>query len=173
MIAFESLQGLKGSKYFGTGAYDKLKWIADTKWDLLIIDEAHEGVDTTKTDIAFDFINRKFTLHLSGTPFKAIANSKFRSDQIFNWSYADEQEAKVNWESESRNPYENLPQLNMYTYQLSNMIADKINKQHGAYQYQQQFSIFCKNGKSVGRYRVKYQSHNTKRCKADDPGNNF
>lgn len=128
VIAFESLQGLKGSKYFGTGTYDKLKWIADTKWDLLIIDEAHEGVDTTKTDIAFDFIKRNFTLHLSGTPFKAIANSKFRSDQIFNWSYADEQEAKANWESESANPYENLPQLNMYTYQLSNMIADKINK---------------------------------------------
>lgn len=128
IIAFESLQGLKGSKHFGTGQYDKLKWIATNEWDLLIIDEAHEGVDTTKTDIAFDYINRKFTLHLSGTPFKAIANSKFRADQIFNWSYADEQEAKANWNGESLNPYENLPQLNMYTYQLSNMIADKINK---------------------------------------------
>ena len=59
------------------------------------------------------------------------------------------------------------------TPEYQNRIADKINKQHGAYQYQQQFSIFCKNGKSVGRYRVKYQSHNTKRCKADDPSNNF
>ena len=68
-IAFESLQGLKGSVYFG-GGYDKLKWISDLNWDLLVIDEAHEGVDTYKTDKAFDKINRKYTLHLTGTPFK-------------------------------------------------------------------------------------------------------
>ena len=65
-IAFESLQGLKGSVYFG-GNYDKLKWISDLEWDLLVIDEAHEGVDTYKTDKAFDKIKRKYTLHLTGT----------------------------------------------------------------------------------------------------------
>lgn len=96
-VAFESLQGLKGSIYFG-GQYDKLDWIQKQEWDLLIIDEAHEGVDTYKTDVAFDKIQRKFTLHLSGTPFKAIASNKFRADQIFNWSYEDEQEAKANWD---------------------------------------------------------------------------
>jgi hypothetical protein len=70
-ITFLSLQDLKGSKYFG-GNYDKLRWIAELEWDLLIIDEAHEGVDTTRTDAAFDAIKRKNTLHLSGTPFKAL-----------------------------------------------------------------------------------------------------
>lgn len=128
LIAFESLQGLKGSIYFG-GNYTKLKWIAETEWDLLVIDEAHEGVDTYKTDKAFDSIRRKFTLHLSGTPFKAIASSKFRPEQIFNWSYEDEQEAKANWPAEQgTNPYEKLPRLNMFTYQLSNMIRDTLAK---------------------------------------------
>ena len=57
--------------------FDKLKHVSEIEWDVLIIDEAHEGVDTLKTDVAFDHIKRKFTLHLSGTPFKAIANEKF------------------------------------------------------------------------------------------------
>lgn len=127
-IAFESLQGLKGSVYFG-GNYDKLKWISDLEWDLLVIDEAHEGVDTYKTDKAFDKIKRKYTLHLTGTPFKALAKGKFASDQIYNWSYVDEQQAKLDWdESEegSSNPYEVMPQLNMYTYQVSAMMADEL-----------------------------------------------
>ena len=68
-----SLQDLKGSIRFG-GVYQKLDEVADLTWDVLIIDEAHEGVDTFKTDVAFDHIKRRFTLHLSGTPFKAIAN---------------------------------------------------------------------------------------------------
>ena len=88
-IEFLSLQDLKGSIYFG-GNYDKLKHIKDMHWDLLVIDEAHEGIDTSKTDIAFNRITRNHTLHLSGTPFKALANDKFPQDAIFNYTYADE-----------------------------------------------------------------------------------
>lgn len=125
-IAFVSLQDLKGSISFG-GIHDKLRWIADLKWDLLVVDEAHEGVDTSKTDWAFSRIIRNFTLHMSGTPFKAIANSKFSADQIFNWSYADEQESKKNWDyNKGSNPYDPLPQLNMFTFQLSAMIEEKL-----------------------------------------------
>ena len=127
-IAFISLQDLKGSKFFG-GEYNKLKWVADLHWDLVIIDEAHEAVDTRKSDFAFNNIHKKWTLHLSGTPFKAIAKGQFSDDQIYNWSYADEQQAKHNWDAteESENPYEALPQLNMFTYQMSKMISDVIN----------------------------------------------
>ena len=127
-IAFISLQDLKGSKYFG-GEYDKLKWVADLHWDLVIIDEAHEAVDTRKSDFAFSNIHRRWTLHLSGTPFKSIAKGQFSDEQIYNWSYADEQQAKKNWDStcESENPYEALPQLNMFTYQMSKMVLDVIN----------------------------------------------
>ncbi len=129
-VVFESLQDLKGSIYFG-GNYDKLRWIKDLKWDLLVIDEAHEGVDTYKTDKAFDKINRKYTLHLTGTPFKALAMGKFGENQIYNWSYADEQQAKLNWDEDEEgrsNPYETMPRLNMYTYQLSEMMKGYLEQ---------------------------------------------
>lgn len=127
-IEFLSLQDLKGSIYFG-GKFDKLKEVQDMSWDILVIDEAHEGVDTLKTDTAFDRIKRKFTLHLSGTPFKALANDKFPEAAIFNWTYADEQKAKRDWdESEGNNPYEALPFLNMFTYQMSEIISDEIDR---------------------------------------------
>ncbi|RHW54277.1 DEAD/DEAH box helicase family protein [Lactobacillus bombicola] len=129
-VVFESLQGLKGSVYFG-GDYDKLKWIQELEWDLLIIDEAHEGVDTYKTDKAFNKIKRKYTLHLTGTPFKALARGKFATEQIYNWSYADEQQAKANWDEDnegSSNPYAVMPRLNMFTYQLSEMMEDSLKQ---------------------------------------------
>lgn len=130
MVAFESLQGLKSSVYFSSSnnAVRKLGWIAkeyideDGKkkqgidFDLLIVDEAQEGVDTMRTDRAFRNISRKYTLYLSGTPFKALASERFSSEQIFNWSYADEQEARELWDKDEYNPYEPLPRLAMYTY---------------------------------------------------------
>lgn len=126
-IEFVSLQDLKGSKYFG-GEYNKLEEVANLEWDILIIDEAHEGVDTYKTDVAFDHIHRKYTLHLSGTPFKALANDKFEREAIYNWTYADEQQAKRDWnkESEYENPYAILPKLNLLTYKMSDIVFDKV-----------------------------------------------
>lgn len=128
-IEFVSLQDLKGSIYFG-GDHDKLKEVADMDWDILVIDEAHEGVDTYKTDVAFEHIKRKYTLHLSGTPFKALANDKFPDDAIFNWTYADEQSAKCDWNNPEgvENPYATLPQLNMFTYQMSEVIRDELEQ---------------------------------------------
>lgn len=139
MVAFESLQGLKGSVYFG-GEYPKFEWMAreytdgighkkqGVAFDLLIVDEAQEGVDTMRTDRAFRNISRKHTLYLSGTPFKALASEQFSEEQIFNWSYADEQEVKESWSEDDYNPYEPLPRLAMYTYQLSNMIYEQVQK---------------------------------------------
>lgn len=128
-IEFVSLQDLKGSIHFG-GFHDKLKEVADLEWDILVIDEAHEGVDTYKTDVAFDQIKRRYTLHLSGTPFKALANDKFPSKAIYNWTYADEQKAKHEWDAsnEEENPYANLPQLNLFTYKMSDIIRDKVEQ---------------------------------------------
>ena len=133
-IEFVSLQDLKGSLYFG-GQYDKLHEICGDKnhpmiWDVLVIDEAHEGVDTYKTDVAFDRIQRKYTLHLSGTPFKALANDKFDQKAIYNWTYADEQKVKRKFVAEpgQENPYGKLPQLNMFTYQMSEIIKDQLSQ---------------------------------------------
>lgn len=132
MIAFISLQDLKGSVYFG-GTHDKLKWVSGLEWDVLVIDEAHEGVETLKTDLAFENIKRPFTLYLSGTPFKALSSGQFSEEQIFNWTYTDEQMAKKVWSNreenrEVNNPYEVLPQLNLFSYQMSQMITDEVNK---------------------------------------------
>jgi DNA-binding MurR/RpiR family transcriptional regulator len=125
LIEFVSLQDLKGSIHFG-GEFRKLEHVATTTWDVLVIDEAHEGIDTYRTDAAFDRIRRGFTLHLSGTPFKALANDKFPSDAIYNWTYADEQAAKRDWDGEGSNPYATLPRLNMFTYQMSEIIRDEL-----------------------------------------------
>ena len=140
-IVFVSLQDLKGSKWFG-GEHDKLRWLKGyekrqggktipfpMEWDLLVIDEAHEAVDTYKTERAFNELIAKNILHLSGTPFKAIANDKFAENQIFMWTYEDEQNAKENWNYEvGSNPYEELPVLNLFTYKLSQMITDHVNR---------------------------------------------
>lgn len=127
-FTFLSLQDLKGSKYFG-GDYDKLAWVAELEWDLLIIDEAHEGIDTTRTDAAFDVIKRKYTLHLSGTPFKALANEKFPNEAIYNWTYLDEQKMKqIELEEGEAGPHTDLPDLRLFTYRISQMITDQVNK---------------------------------------------
>lgn len=131
-IEFVSLQDLKDSLYFG-GFRDKLKEVSaehGITWDILIIDEAHEGVDTYRTDTAFNHIRRKWTLHLSGTPFKALANDKFPQDAIFNWTYADEQAKKRDWDtsSETENPYATLPRLSLFTYQMSDIVRDRVKR---------------------------------------------
>lgn len=128
-ITFLSLQDLKGGKVFG-GPHNKLKWVADLNWDLLIIDEAHEGVDTDRTNEAFGKIKRRFTLHLSGTPFKAIADGHFKDNQIFNWTYIDEQKAK---QEELKNlddsgDHVNLPDMRLFTYKMSDIISDRLEK---------------------------------------------
>lgn len=179
MVAFESLQGLKGSVYFG-GQYRKLGWMAkeyrDDKgklqkgmeFDLLVIDEAQEGVDTMRTDRAFQNIARKHTLYLSGTPFKALASEQFSKNQIYNWSYADEQERKENWATDEYNPYEALPRLEMYTYQLSTMIRDRLEKgldlseEAGAVDYAfdlNEFFITNESGKFVHEDEIKKFLH--------------
>ena len=103
--------------------------MAKLQWDLLVIDEAHEGVDTFKTDQAFSKIERRFTLHLSGTPFKALANEKFPAEAIFNWTYADECKAKDDWdEDRGLNPYEEMPKLNMFTYRMGDIVMAKVRE---------------------------------------------
>lgn len=162
IIEFVSLQDMKGAIPFG-GKFNKLWEISDDpargmEWDVLIIDEAHEGVDTYKTDTAFRHIKRKFTLHLSGTPFRALANDKFKEDAIFNWTYADEQKKKREWEINNPledNPYATLPRLNLFTYQMSEIIKDEIkqgveiNGETEEYAFDLNEFFATKNGKFV------------------------
>ncbi len=126
-IEFVSLQDLKTSIYFG-GEIDKLREVTEINWDVLVVDESHEGVDTFKTDLAFDRIKRKFTLHLSGTPFKALAKKDFPADAIYFWTYPDEQAKKFSWTGDNENPYAELPQLNLFTYKMSEIVRAELQR---------------------------------------------
>ena len=91
---------------FANGALDTF----DTELDELGNDEAEFLPITTRS-----------YLYLSGTPFKALATGEFIEEQIFNWTYSDEQEAKARWELEhpgERNPYGSLPEMRLLTYQM-------------------------------------------------------
>lgn len=165
-ICFESLQNLKGSIFFG-GKIDKLEWIVKTHFDLLIVDESQEGVDTKKTERAFKEIQRSHTLYLSGTPFKQLAEGRFSSGQIYNWTYADEQQAKDTWNTENTNPYERLPKLAMFTYQISPMITGMLKQgidfsedEHGEYAFDlNEFFITNESGTFVHEEDVKKFLH--------------
>jgi hypothetical protein len=62
-------------------------------------------------------------LYLSGTPFRAIASGEFIEEQIFNWTYSDEQRSKHEWKGED-NPYASLPRMVLLTYQLPDSIRE-------------------------------------------------
>ena len=94
-------------------------------------------------------------MHLSGTPFKALANDKFPESAIFNWTYADEQKAKKEWNGEDENPYKSLPQLNLFTYQMSEIIKEELEQgievQGETEEYAFDLNVFfeTKNGRFV------------------------
>ncbi len=160
-IEFVSLQDLKGSIHFG-GMHGKLEELSAEKgieWDVMVVDEAHEGVDTYRTDVAFGQIRRRHTLHLSGTPFKALANEKFAEEAIFNWTYADEQLRKREWDDsrELENPYAVLPRLTLYTYKMPEIVRDRAQRgialsDGGWAEFAFDLNEFFKVNESTGRF---------------------
>jgi len=111
----------------------------ETTWDCVILDEYHFGAwrDSAKELFAaegkaesealgdygenFDEkqLKSKHFLYLSGTPFRAIAESEFEDDQIFNWTYQDEQKRKEENKNDPASPYNELPEMKFYLYQMS------------------------------------------------------
>jgi hypothetical protein len=63
-------------------------------------------------------------LYLSGTPFRALTEGEFLEDQVFNWTYSDEQAAKKNWVSEKPNPYLGLPEMVLMTYEMPDALRE-------------------------------------------------
>lgn len=124
-IAFVSMQDLKGAIDFG-GKYDKLRWVAETRWDAVLIDEAHNGVDTMKATAVLDHLDHGMEVYLSGTPFFMLAEGKFPDSAVFNWTYPDEQEAKRRCEkSGGSNPYSDLPRMELMSYMLSRIVLGR------------------------------------------------
>lgn len=93
LIHFISLQDIKGKDSTSNELKAKNRWIFEVEqpWDLLIIDEGHDGAGTIKSRAIFDRVKSDFTLVLSGTPFRILANQEFSDEQIYNWTYLDEQ----------------------------------------------------------------------------------
>ena len=144
LVCFGSFQDFLGTSKSG-GIKAKNQWVHDTSWDCIVLDEYHYGAwhETTKEFIgakeveknefiedeekATDFdeqispLKTKHYLYLSGTPFRAIGTGEFIEEQIYNWTYSDEQKAKTAWKGEN-NPYTSLSQMLMLTYQLPEFI---------------------------------------------------
>ncbi|ADH92252.1 DEAD/DEAH box helicase family protein [Arcanobacterium haemolyticum] len=100
--------------------------VADKELAVEFADGALDAFDTELDELGSDEaeflpITTRAYLYLSGTPFKALATGEFIEEQIFNWTYTDEQEAKARWELErqgERNPYGALPEMRLLTYQM-------------------------------------------------------
>lgn len=128
-VYFASIQDLRGSSEVGGKVGDKNQDIFSNKWDLVIIDEAHEG---TQTELAQNVVtevlkNKKDCklLELSGTPFNLLED--YDEDQIFTWDYTMEQEAKAKWDEEhpdQPNPYAGLPRVLMFTFEMNKDFKD-------------------------------------------------
>ena len=151
IVVFGSFQDLLGTNESG-GIKTKNEFIHATNWDLVIFDEYHFGAwrerakelfekEDEEDSVEFDAekyqkeeasnainetwlpISTRYYLFLSGTPFRAINNGEFIEEQIFNWTYSDEQRAKSEWKG-SDNPYKALPRMVMLTYRMPDEIQD-------------------------------------------------
>ncbi|MBU6175855.1 MAG: restriction endonuclease, partial [Planctomycetes bacterium] len=125
----------------------KNEWVHETAWDCVILDEYHYGAwrenakglfgadeedegevaqEVTADELAFDEsilpIQTGGYLYLSGTPFRALGSGEFIEEQIYNWTYSDEQRAKRDWAGDGPNPYAELPRLVLMTYTLPDEI---------------------------------------------------
>ena len=146
LVCFGSFQDYLGRNPSTNGIKTKNEWVHTTHWDCVIFDEYHYGAWREKAKELFeaeDEHERRFSvgegldyfeedilpitadhyLYLSGTPFRAIATGEFIEEQIYNWTYSDEQKAKEQWQGPN-NPYAALPRMVLMTYQLPDAIRE-------------------------------------------------
>lgn len=140
-IYFASIQDLRGSAQVG-GKFDKNDEIFSAQWDCLIIDEAHEGTQTTLGQNVIEALRKPHTctLNLSGTPFNLLDD--FNEDEVYTWDYVMEQEAKQRWELEhfgDPNPYAGLPRLNIFTFDLGKIISNYADVEDRAFNFKEFF----------------------------------
>jgi len=145
IVCFGSFQDYLGKNNVG-GIKPKNEWVHATNWDCVVLDEYHFGAwrenakelfaeeDEQEKQFAegegIDYFNEDIMpittysyLYLSGTPFRALASGEFIEEQIYNWTYSDEQKAKNEWQGEN-NPYAILPRMVLMTYQLPDDIRE-------------------------------------------------
>lgn len=142
-IYFASMQDLRGSEEVG-GKFSKNDNVFSTKWDCIIIDEAHEGTKTELGEAVLKSLLKADTklLQLSGTPFNLY--EEFGPDEIFTWDYIREQKAKAEWNDEDGpNPYATLPKLKIFTYKMMHLV-DEDNDGNGEFKFKDFFRVVTK-----------------------------
>jgi len=145
-VCFGSFQDYLGRNRSTGGIKTKNEWVHATNWECVILDEYHYGAWRENAKELFEAEDQKELkfaegegreyfdeeimpittdayLYLSGTPFRAIASGEFIEDQIYNWTYSDEQRAKEEWQGED-NPYTSLSRMVLMTYQLPDAIRE-------------------------------------------------
>ncbi|ARN56485.1 GIY-YIG nuclease family protein [Sedimentisphaera salicampi] len=143
-VCFGSFQDYLGKNALG-GIKTKNEWVHEINWDCVIFDEYHYGAWRENAKELFEAEDKKEQkfgqgegielyeeeimpittdayLYLSGTPFRAISTGEFIEEQIFNWTYSDEQKAKEEYADNQYNPYAPLPRMAMLTYQMPDSI---------------------------------------------------
>lgn len=143
-VYFASMQDLRGSSAVG-GKFDKNEYVFLIDWDFVVVDEAHEGTQTTLGQKVFQAVldntdKKPKMLELSGTPFNLL--SDFKENEIYTWDYIMEQRAKRDWPLKhfgDSNPYEELPQLEMFTYNLDKTLPGYIDVADGAFNFRELF----------------------------------
>lgn len=148
-VYFASMQDLRGSESVG-GKFDKNDEIFLTKWDFVVIDEAHEGTLTklgqAVIDTITDLSDNPKILRLSGTPFNLL--DKFKEDEIYTWDYVMEQRAKQEWNTAhfgDPNPYAALPELQIFTYNLDKLIPGYMDVEDSAFNFREFFRTWTGN----------------------------
>ena len=145
-VCFGSFQDYLGRNPTTGGIKTKNEWVHTINWDCVFLDEYHYGAWRENAKDLFDAedareaefgagkgiedfdedimpITTDGYLYLSGTPFRAIASGEFIEEQIFNWTYTDEQRSKQEWKAPD-NPYAALPRMVLLTYQLPDAIRE-------------------------------------------------
>lgn len=188
IVVFGSFQDLLGTNSAG-GIKAKNEFIHTTNWDLVVFDEYHFGawrenaknlfekfdeenddfdIEKYQKEEAGNAINESFLpitsnhyLYLSGTPFRALNSGEFLEDQIFNWTYSDEQSAKENWSGKAEdNPYAALPKMIMMTYKVPDSITNvATNEGYDEFDINEFFRAECEEKDKPETARFVYEDY--------------
>ncbi len=163
-VYFASLQDLRGSKEVG-GRYEKNELVFNTNWDFVVVDEAHEGTKTEKGETTLEGVIKidndypTKILKLSGTAFNLLDD--YDEDEIYTWDYIMEQEAKQNWYLNhygDPNPYEELPELKIYTYDLNKLLPGYEAVYDTAFNFREFFRVWTGDVEKDGIEMPQYAS---------------
>ena len=147
-VYFASIQDLRGSEIV-KGRYNKNNAVFALDWDLIVIDEAHEGTQTELGDNVIKQLRKKNTkvLALSGTPFNLL--NQYNEDNVYTWDYVMEQKKKAEWDLThhgDHNPYADLPMMHIYTYDLGDKLKQYVSDEYDtkAFNFREFFRVWHK-----------------------------